>query len=231
MKQASDKIILTTSDNCDTIFLAEWNETYHSKHGALEEALHVFINNGLLLHPTWPKKIVEFGFGTGLNTLLSALYAEKLKQEVEYWSIEKFPLTPAETLQLNFADAISQAGHFAKPLAHEVFQKITHAEWERMENISTYFQLKKTADDFVDVQLAENYFDVCYFDAFSIRVQRELWEFHIFEKIHKMLKKDGLFTTYACNATLKKNLAHCGFEIEKIKGPSGRREMTIAWKK
>lgn len=226
-----DKAFLKTADNSFTIFLPELNETYHSKHGAIQESMHVFIENGLKLNLKENNRVLEFGFGTGLNALLTAIFADENKESIEYTSIEKFPLLTGEVEKLNYAASLAEKYDLQKEYVQDIFTKIHTSTWGEMVKISDNFSLKKIQSDFETIELKDRHYSACYFDVFSIRVQPELWSESIMRKIYESLQNNGLFITYACNATLKKNLSMVGFEYMKKNGPIGRRDMTIAWKK
>ena len=220
--------IYTTKDGSKTIYIPEWNEHYHSKHGALQEAEHVFIKNGLNLLAQKPEvKILEFGFGTGLNALITALLA---KRKIEYHSLERYPMTLEEANALDYPSVFAEYFNKEQSGIEELFQKIHSVEWGSLEEINTEFKLKKIEADFKTVNLPKNYFDIIYFDAFGKRVQPELWSVEIFFNIYNSLIKGGLFTTYACNGDTKRALKEVGFEVEKKAGPPGKREMLNAWK-
>ncbi|MRI62998.1 SAM-dependent methyltransferase [Ornithobacterium rhinotracheale] len=219
--------ILTTADGSKTLYLPDWNEHYHSKHGALQEAQHVFIANGLAQFSEQDCSILEFGFGTGLNALLTLL---STRPAVRYHSLEKYPLSLAEVQGLDypkrFADFLGKEERTIKP----IFEQLHHTAWGEYQPITPDFSLKKEQADFIEVALPEEAYHLVYFDAFGKRVQPELWQEEVFDKIYKALKKSGLFTTYACNGDTKRALKAVGFSVEKKPGPPGKREMINAWK-
>lgn len=218
------KELLQTDDGSLTIHLPEWNESYHSKHGAIQEAYHVFIKNGLDFFAERKEvSILEIGFGTGLNTFITLLESQKRSQNINYVGIEAFPVTADTYTQLNF-DVLLNAEHHKKD-----FIKLHESEWEKENHISPTFTLTKHQMKFEDI-IFENKFDLIYFDAFGYRVQPELWSLTIFQRMYKALKKKGILTTYACRGLVTKNLKESGFKVQKTQGPIGKREMTIAHK-
>lgn len=225
--------IKVTRDGSKTIFLESWNESYHSKHGALQEAEHVFIENGINKFKYLDRiRILELGFGTGLNALLSLLWAAQNSKEVHYTSLEKFPLDLNEIKTLDYQDMISQKNkELRADTIYDNFVKIHESPWEEMVKIHDYFDLFKLKMDFKNMNFQANSFDIVYFDAFGRRVQPELWSEEIFGKIFNYLKPDGLITSFASNSHTRKTLESCGFQVEKLKGPPGKREMINAWKK
>lgn len=215
--------IITTSDGSTTIHLPDWNESYHSKHGAIQEAVHVFIGNGFSLFQGKPVAVLEIGFGTGLNAFLTLLEAEKNQQMVHYVGVEAYPVSVGEVLQMNYANEMPDAR------ATELFRRMHASEWEVESAVSDYFSLTKRRQFFHEIDDQEQ-FDLIYFDAFGYRVQPELWNLEIFEKMHAALKPGGILVTYAARGVIKRNMIGAGFSVEKLAGPPGKREMFRAWK-
>lgn len=222
--------ILITKDGSKTLHIPEWNEQYHSKHGAVQEALHVFVKNGLHLIFTQNKKeiyILEFGFGTGLNALITLL--EKPQDKViKYMSLEKYPLSGQEAETLDYAEPLEEI-YTGQNIAQK-YREIHKAAWDEWVEVGQGFFLNKVQGDFKEIELPPAVVDLVYFDAFGKRVQPELWTEDIFGKIYKSLKDKGLMTTYACNGDTKRALKKVGFEVEKKPGPPFKREMINAWK-
>ncbi len=220
--------IITTGDGSTTIHLPEWEEQYHSKHGAINEAKHVFIETGLypLLekHSLEKVEILEIGFGTGLNALITALENQKLQKEMQYVGIEAYPVTVAEALKMNYADELKQEG------AEEVFKELHQIPWEEAKPITPTFTLTKRKQLFEEIQ-DQNEYDLIYFDAFGARVQPELWTVAIFEIMYKALKQEGILVTYSAKGSVRRAMQEVGFEVERLPGPPGKREMLRATKK
>lgn len=215
--------IFKTADGSFTLQIPEWNEQYHSKHGALQEALHVFIQEGLLYQAQKGNKqiaILEFGFGTGLNALLTKLFAEKEQVKVDYTTIEAYPVAPDLTEKLNFPEQLG--------ISSKKYLELHELPWETRQDVSDYFSLMKKKMKFEEV--AEKGFDLIYFDAFGIRVQPELWTEELFSRAYAALAPEGVLVTYAANGTAKRALIKVGFSVEKIPGPPGKREMMRAIK-
>jgi tRNA U34 5-methylaminomethyl-2-thiouridine-forming methyltransferase MnmC len=221
--------IITTADGSKTIQIKEWNEQYHSVHGAIQEANHVYIKHGLLFFYTEKLKqlqseisILEIGFGTGLNALLTQLKAEELSQSVNYVGVEAFPISSEELEQLNYTSELEVP--FGK------LKQLHSCSWEEEHQISEVFKLKKQQQFFKDISV-ENMFDVIYFDAFGARVQPELWTEDIFKIMYKALKQNGVLTTYAAIGSVRRILIALGFEVERLDGPPGKRHMLRAVKR
>lgn len=224
--------IIITSDGSKTIQIEDWNEQYHSIHGAIQEANHVFIKHGLLFfcaelvsasykgsHPT---NILEIGFGTGLNAFLTLLKAEELQQSINYVGVEAYPVKTEEIQQLNYVELISKQ--------HKVeFDKMHTVPWEELHDISPIFKLEKQEKFFKDIT-DQNRFDIIYFDAFGARVQPELWTEDIFAIMYKALKENGVLVTYSAKGSVRRAMQAVGFTVERLPGPPGKREMLRARK-
>lgn len=215
--------IITTSDGSKTIHLVDWNEQYHSKHGAIQEAYHVFIKSGLSLFQNTSLSILEIGFGTGLNSLITFIEAKKLTLDIVYTGVEAYPITSKELEQLNYISELG-AENF-----HEEFLKMHECPWEEQVVLDKAFTLYKQQKDFMNIA-DENMFNLVYFDAFGARVQPELWTETIFMKMYKALKSDGVLVTYAAKGSVRRAMQQVGFVVERLPGPPGKREMLRARK-
>jgi tRNA U34 5-methylaminomethyl-2-thiouridine-forming methyltransferase MnmC len=217
--------IIRTADGSSTIYLPEWNEHYHSKHGAIQEALHVFIKKGLqhVMQRDSPQElaIMEIGFGTGLNALLTALEAIKLDLAVRYTGIEAYPISREEFLALDYS-AIP-GGEMVINLYRDLFD----APWEALTGITSTFELQKKKMFFKEITAKEE-FDLIFFDAFGPRVQPDLWEEDIFEKMYAALRSRGVLVTYSAKGSVRRAMQAVGFEVERLDGPPGKREMLRA---
>lgn len=218
-----DREIITTDDGSHTIQLKEWDEQYHSKHGAIQEAYHVFIQNGLSLYANCKISILEIGFGTGLNALITFLEARKAKLDVRYVGVERYPVTSDEFNTLNYIEKL-KAAEFTT-----VFEHMHECAWEEDILISDTFQLRKVQKDFKDLDY-KNEFDLVYFDAFGPRVQPELWTEDIFDMIFNALRAKGVLVTYSAKGSVRRAMQAVGFTVERLPGPPGKREMLRATK-
>lgn len=216
--------IIITQDGSSSIYIPELDETYHSKFGAIQEAKHVFIKNGLDLFEDGAEvSILEIGFGTGLNALITLLEAEKRNLKVNYVGVEAYPIPLEEIEQLNYVEQLES------PEKKVDFEKIHAINWEEEIVVNPNFTLTKRKQLFTDIT-DENTFDLIYFDAFGFTVQPELWNEEIFEIMYKSLKNVGILTTYACRTSIKKAMQHAGFQTLKLPGAPGKREMLRALK-
>lgn len=222
--------ILITSDGSTTIHLPDWNEQYHSKHGAIQEANHVFIKHGLAYFinsdfyiNSHQISILEIGFGTGLNAFITLLETIKHSLTINYVGVEAYPVLAEEIKKLNYVDELN-ANHF-----QDNFDKIHDSSWEEKHQIKEYFSLTKRKQFFKDIKDLEQ-FDIVYFDAFGARVQPELWTEAIFEIMFKALKSKGILVTYSAKGSVRRALQSVGFTVERLPGPPGKREMLRAIK-
>lgn len=216
--------IVKTNDGSTTIHLPDWNESYHSKHGAIQEAYHVFIKNGFSLFKGKPISILEIGFGTGLNCFITYLETAENKQPIDYVGIEAYPVVMNEALLMNYPTEIN-----AEDPQIAVFEQLHECSWEQRHVISSDFTLTKRQQFFQDIRDVEA-FDLIYFDAFGFRVQPELWSDEIFANMYKALKPNGVLVTYACRTSIKNAMLSAGFSVEKLSGAPGKREMLRATK-
>ena len=213
--------IVITADGSATIHLPDLDESYHSKHGALQEADHVFISNGLNLVAREPVSILEMGFGTGLNALLTLLRAKS--RTVDYVGVEAFPVSFDEAKQMAYASSMNA------PELEDVFLQIHQMPWNDPVQLTDHFTLEKKDIRFDEIDFV-NRFDLVYFDAFGFRVQPELWSTEIFQLLYDALKPGGLLVTYAARTVIKRNMEQAGFTVTKCPGPPGKREMMRASK-
>jgi len=215
--------ILQTLDGSTTIHLPDWNESYHSKHGAIQEAYHVFIQNGLNTFNGQPVSILEMGFGTGLNAFITFLESKKSNQKINYHGIEAYPISTNEISQMNYVSELNATSETT------IFDHIHECDWQTAIEISYLFTLTKRQQFFEQIEDKDK-FDLIYFDAFGYRVQPELWSTEIFRKMYKALKSNGTLVTYAARGVVKRSLIEVGFTVEKLPGPPGKREMFRAKK-
>jgi len=225
--------VITTADGSSTIQIEDWNEQYHSVHGAIQEANHVYIKHGFLfycetennlrqLSPEVEINILEIGFGTGLNALLTLLKSEDLNLNVNYTGVEAYPISTKELDRLNYTKELEIKDSTLKDM-HDL-------PWEIKNQISESFSLKKQQGRFENIS-EKNKYDVIYFDAFGPRVQPELWTEQIFKKMYLALRKNGVLSTYSAKGSVRRNFKSVGFEVERLQGPPGKRHMLRAVKR
>ena len=219
--------IILTEDGSHSIEIPELGVTYHSIHGAIQESKHVFIEAGL--HKAYPSRqwdgmrIFEVGFGTGLNALLTLLELERSGIGTYYETIEPLPLTVPEIVPLNFCEQLHRND------LKLTFEKLHSCDWEQEVSITANFIFKKINADVLNFQSSGS-FDLIYFDAFDPKAQPELWTKKIFDKMFAMLAVSGVLVTYSSKGEVRRVMQAAGFEVEKIAGPPGKREIVRAVK-
>jgi tRNA U34 5-methylaminomethyl-2-thiouridine-forming methyltransferase MnmC len=224
----SDIEIIVTSDGSHSLRNTRLDETYHSVHGAVQESVHVFIRNGLMYLESHNNlreiRILEVGFGTGLNALLTLKHVRESNLQVHYTSWETNPLATGTIQQLNYPNIVDVAG------AASLFQKLHEASWTKEETIVNNFVLKKQLGRLQDTSLGEEQFDLVYFDAFAPAKQPELWEISILKKVEQSMKHGAVFVTYCAKGQVKRDLKSLGLRVETLPGPPGKKEMVRAVK-
>ncbi|MCZ4407510.1 tRNA (5-methylaminomethyl-2-thiouridine)(34)-methyltransferase MnmD [Cryomorphaceae bacterium 1068] len=220
--------VIETKDGSKSLYLPELDETYHSTHGALQESQHVYIKSGIeyLVDQNNPKliKVFEMGFGTGLNAYLTSDFARKSNCKIHYRTIEKYPLSISDHCSLGYS-LLLPSPDYARDC-----HAIAGATWGQKVEINSNFILEKIEGDFFDYSDQESSFDLLYFDAFGHRAQSELWEIEVFQICASLLRKGGILVTYASKGSARRNMISAGFEVEKIPGAPGKREMMRATK-
>lgn len=218
--------ITITADGSKTIYIEDWNEHYHSKHGAIQEARHVFIEHGfnhvISQQQLQGLKLLEIGFGTGLNAYLTYLEARDQGVLVDYEGIEAYPITPDELQQLNYTE-LTSSQHVA------IFNKMHSSSWNSKQILDEWFLLTKRQLLFKELHYTSE-FDLIYFDAFGSRVQPELWEKSMFKIMYDALKPMGVLVTYSAKGQVRRGMTELGFTVERLQGPPGKRHMLRATK-
>jgi len=218
--------IIKTSDNSTTIYVPDLDETYHSIHGAIQESRHVFIKHGLVYWLEKYKKnhvkILEIGFGTGLNALLSLEEAVKLRINIDYTSLEPYPLSDEIVGQLNYSE------FFQDEKKLKFFPMLHNAGWDQYEHICDHFRLNKRNTKLEDYNPKEDIFNIVFYDAFAPGKQPDMWILERIKKTTDLLSKGGVWITYSAKGQLKRDLSSLGLVVENPPGPPGKYEITRA---
>ncbi len=212
-----------TQDGSHTLYVPEIDEHYHSHFGALTESKHIFINAGLASLEASAVSVLEVGFGTGLNALLSAIHAEENKIRVSYTSLEKYPLDPSLVRQLNY-------GPLAGSRGPQLFEAIHAASWGEQNAITEWFSLTKILSD-LTVEDPAGLYDIIFFDAFGPDKQPEMWTEDVMRRIEAVTHAGSVFVTYSAKGSLKRMLRALSFDVTLLPGPPGKRVMTRAVKR
>jgi len=225
MKGEEHRRLIQTDDGSSSVYNENLRETYHSTHGALRESRHVFIDAGLAQCSTFPVRVLEIGFGTGLNVLLAMAYAITNGREVNMISLESAPLEEEIIRGLNHAQSMreEQAGSW--------FSWIHEQPWNEQSTYDQFFTLEKRRADWLQFTTVGDRYDVVFYDAFAPSRQPEMWTFSCIEKACTSLKSGGIFVTYSARGQLKRDLRALDMEVESIPGPPGKKEMVRAVKR
>ncbi len=216
------RVIKRTGDGSPTFFVPELNEYYHSMYGAIQESVFIYIDKVLQQVQKSKVRVFETGFGSGLNAFLSCRAAENWKKDICYHSVEMYPLQKSEWLEF--------AGYLSEIIEDSLlFGRLHECAWEKEEQISRFFRLKKIKADLTTYHSAETY-DAIYFDAFGPDVQTELWTPDIFRNIFKMMNPGAILSTYSSSGQVKRNMQSAGLMVERIPGPPGKRQIILATK-
>ncbi|MBL7870225.1 MAG: tRNA (5-methylaminomethyl-2-thiouridine)(34)-methyltransferase MnmD [Cyclobacteriaceae bacterium] len=214
--------VIITADGSHSLLNEALDETYHSRHGAVQESEYVFIEKGVKFFIDSGQKesvsILEIGFGTGLNALLTANISEKKKINIGYSTLETFPLTEEIWSRLNYSTE------------KLLFNKLHSSAWNKWVEITSNFKLFKREESLQTANLGSQQFDLIYFDAFAPNKQPEMWEHAMLEKIEQSMKSGAVFVTYCAKGQLKRDLKSLGLVVESLSGPPGKREMVRAIK-
>lgn len=228
-----ERILEKTDDGSTTLFVPALNEHYHSTKGALTESQHIFINMGFNACTANKPKVLEIGFGTGLNALLTLIEAEKKQTYVHYTGIELYPLDWEMIDQLDYH-------HNQSPLCikdefinvETIFEKMHSAPWNEDCLITPNFTLCKKQKDITQLSVLDQLnIDVVYFDAFAPEKQPEIWSQELFNKLIERMNFQGILTTYCAKGSVRRMLQTAGFKVERLPGPpGGKREILRAQK-
>ena len=207
--------VVSTDDGSKTLYSGHFGEHYHSTFGAVSESNHVFIEAGYLTTTVKPVSVLEIGFGTGLNAWLSLQLASKLQRPTVYEAIELYPIDHV------FVDQFSD---------DTLFKNLHVSPWEQQVEITPWFVLHKRQSDLLQTAFSQKY-DVVYFDAFSPAVQPEMWTAGIFARLYAAMNHDAVLTTYCAKGSVRRTMQSVGFDVERLPGPAGKREMLQARKR
>ncbi len=217
--------LLLTADGSHTLYVPHNELTYHSKHGAMQESMHVFIEAGLrfAMKEKNNLKIFEMGFGTGLNALLSYVETQLNNISIDYQTIETTPVHGQFINLFNFVE------HLGKPELKEPFRALHHAAFEEKIFLSPSFSFTKFKCCINEFSSDIKY-DVIFFDAFAPNAQPEIWTQQIFEKLMDMMEPGGCLVTYCSKGIVRRAMIAAGLTVTKLQGPPGKREMIRAIK-
>jgi tRNA U34 5-methylaminomethyl-2-thiouridine-forming methyltransferase MnmC len=209
--------IITTYDGSHTVYHPGIDDHFHSIYGAFSESMHVYINAGFNYHPSQDVNILEVGFGTGLNVLLTLKQAWTQNRKVRYDSLDKFILPDEITNSLNYSE-------LTEDINGDWFRIIHNLSWNTDHAITDFFSLKKILADIHEINFPRKY-DIIYFDAFGPEKQPDMWTEEVCLKIYNAMNPGAVLTTYSSKGEVRRRLQNCGFVVEKLPGAHGKREM------
>jgi len=212
-----DNKIIITNDGSHSIYSSKFKESYHSLNGSISESLHVFIKNGLKTVHKENINILEVGFGTGLNVLLTII--ENKKKKLNFHTIEKYPITKEIYGKLNYCEKLK--------IEDNILIDLHDKSWNKQHDINKHFTFHKhlTSVQKLSINLR---FDIIYYDAFSPKKDNKMWSYKILSKMFNLLQYNGFLVTYCAQGEVKRTLKKIGFKVEILKGPLSKREMVKA---
>ena len=241
-----ERIIERTDDGSATLFVPELNEHYHSTKGARTESQHIFIDMGLKASPAATPRVLEIGFGTGLNAWLTLEEAERSRRNIHYTGLELYPLDWQTVEQLGYISSDEQLTIHRKQTttdeqftpneekqqsAIELFKQLHTSPWEKDVQLTPHFTLRKIETDVNMWRVENSPFNLVYFDAFAPEKQPEMWSQELFNRLYVLLDRDGILTTYCAKGVVRRMLQTAGFTVERLPGPpGGKREILRARK-
>lgn len=211
-----------SEDGSTTLYRPDLDEHYHSKHGAIQESLHVFINAGLKKLSVSEINILEVGFGSGLNAYLT-LASLPSSVRCHYHALEKYPVEVLMALKMNYPSLYPMRD------GENLFEKMHRLSWGSECLVNSHFSLLKLHSDLITFQSSTLY-DLIYFDAFGPDKQPEMWTQDIFNTLFKITAPEGVLVTYSAKGDVRRALIKAGFKVERLAGPPGKREMLRAQK-
>jgi tRNA U34 5-methylaminomethyl-2-thiouridine-forming methyltransferase MnmC len=211
--------LIHTADGSPTLYIPELNEQYHSINGAVTESNYVYLEKGYSFHNSANPVVFEVGFGTGLNSLITAIHAEKTHRPTFYIAIEKYPLDNYYIEQLSYGDFFQERGA-------EIYRHLHQAPWGVEVQISPFFRLLKINNDFTGGEWhLPQFCDIIYYDAFGPDKQPEMWLEQNFVRIFSFTSPGGILVTYSAKGEVRRKMLSTGFTTEKLPGPPGKKEM------
>lgn len=220
------RIVERTDDGYNTLYIPEMDEHYHSVKGAYTESKHIFIDMGFLHSESLCPKILEIGFGTGLNAVLTLIEAERCRKVVEYDTLELYPL------DWELIESMSYTASFEGKYK-DLFKTMHNSPWNESIELSECFSIRKIKCNFTDIGswYDGGVYDIVYFDAFAPEKQPEMWNISLFRHISRMMHRGSILVTYCAKGCIRRALQDCGFEVERLPGPpNGKREILRATK-
>lgn len=200
--------LITTGDGSHTYLHPEHGASYRSTRGAHTESRHIFLEGTRLrLQPT-PWKVLELGFGSGLNFTSAAELAQELKAELHYTSLEPEPMER----KLWLIDEHWQNAIWRVPLSiGSITLRLEPNRWQ-------------------DYKPKENYYSAIFHDPFAPAQNPDCGGVEVFSWAAKALCPEGVLATYGASTAARQNMSAAGLCVGVLPGACGKREMTVAAK-
>ncbi len=218
--------IITTKDGSSSIFLPQLNETYHSTFGAITESIHVYVTNGLDHFVQKPFiRLLEVGFGTGLNALLAYNWSSEQKKKIHYTTLEPHPLPGHAIDALNYIEQLNLDKEQEKAFKH-----MHHASLSEQHKLNAFFKFQKSNKP-LRTFCSDSTYDLIFYDCFAPSKQPELWNEAALRKVSSLLSKHGILTTYCSKGEVQRIFKSLGLKVKKLPGPkNGKREIINVYK-
>lgn len=220
--------VFETQDGTRSLFSERHGVSYHSKYGAWRETQHVFVEAGLRYAAVDKTRVsvLDVGYGTGLNAIASLHHAAARGMSLDYVALEAYPVPVVTLERLGYPAALNWSQD-----ERELWSWLTAMPWPgsggRSPKPKVELWVEKRLARFEDVEDRDR-FHVIYYDAFAPDAQPELWTAEMFARMHTALRAGGVLVTYCAKGQVKRDLRSVGFEVERLAGPPGKREMTRA---
>ncbi|HRW20677.1 MAG TPA: tRNA (5-methylaminomethyl-2-thiouridine)(34)-methyltransferase MnmD [Bacteroidales bacterium] len=211
--------ILKTQDGSATLFSKIFGESYHNINGAVAEAVHIYANAAYKTKAT-SINILEFGYGTGLNAMITYKLLKNENKYVNYTGVDIQPLSSKLLIEIGYKKLLG--------LSTKEYSSFTES-WNETLTITDNFLLTKIRCDILNFDTS-NRFDLVFYDAFSHDIQPELWTKDLFDKVFSMLNDGARLFTYSSKGLVKRNLRDAGFFVKRLAGPPGKRHIIEAQK-
>lgn len=212
-----------TGDGSLTLQSPSLQERYHSKHGAVQEGMHVFIRSGIEASGKAHLDILEVGLGTGLNLLLTWIRCWEGKVTASYTALEPFPVSEESLRALDHCNELAWPG-LQEPFLERM--RSTPDEWQPGDGGLRFRRSLRKVQELEE----RDAYDLVFFDAFGPRVQPEMWSLEVFQVLLRALRPGGMLVTYCAKGIVRRTLMDAGFVVERIAGPPGKSHMLRAIK-
>ncbi len=226
--------LLTTRDGSHTLYSQGFQQSFHSMHGALTESRHVFLEGAKIQELFQSRKrvaILEIGFGTGLNWLMTKSLAIDCHVDLTYTGIDQ------EIPSADLLDELDYGNLIGIPPVATLFTQwrqtfagsVPHGAYQIPDNHNPILNLL-IGDAIKIISEYSHLFDRIYLDAFDPKVNPDLWSPEFIQRLYYCLHDGGGLATYSAAGHVRRAMESCGFTVVRRPGPPGKREFLTAWK-